>query len=128
MNTAVSVLKRVDIDEPERQHGGSNYGIKTQRRASRVRDHALDQRWQILRPGADMIGQRRSGLAVMLTDEAAVRPQSKLHEARVADDDSLQPQEFIETDGAKTGLPDRASPALNSIHGRAIPLDGVAGL
>ena len=59
-------------------------------------DHAVDEGREVLMPGADMIRDRRAGLAVVLAHEAALVAQAELHEAVVADDDLLQAQELVE--------------------------------
>src|SRR2546426_11641431 len=63
----------------------------------------------------------------MLADEAALPTKTEFHEARIADDNPLQPQQFIEIDGPATSLPYRASPALDAILWRTFSFDGIAG-
>src|SRR6202034_3557421 len=82
-------------------------------------NHAVDQRRQVVRLGADMGGDGHARVAIMLADKATFFPESKLDEAGVADDDGLQPQEFFHIDGPSSSLGDGLPPAPDPILRRA---------
>ena len=74
-----------------------------------------------------MVGQRHARVAIVLTDKAAFVAQSQPHEAGVADDDALQPQQFVEIDRTASGFADGAPPALDAVVRRILVLNGEAG-
>lgn len=95
VNPAVAVLKGMHVDEPKGQHRRGDHRIEPSCRAAVESGHAVDQRTQVLRPGAEVIGNRHARLPVVLADEAPVFPQSELHEAGIANDYCLQPQQLL---------------------------------
>ena len=58
----------------------------------------------------------------MLANKTTLLTQPQMHEARVTDDDALQPQQFVEIDGAAAGFADNPAPV------RMFVLDREAGL
>src|ERR1700757_5067437 len=100
MDAAVAIDKWMDVDEAEGQGGGSDDRIKRARGSAIEGNHAVDEREQITRPGADMVRDRHAGLAVVFSDKAAFLPQSEFHEARIADHDGLEPQQLLDVNGA----------------------------
>ena len=127
VNAAVSIFEGVDVDEAEGEDRRGDNRIEALRGAAVERDHAVDQRFQVLGPGADVIGQRHAVVAVMLADEAALLPEAELHEAGVAEHDPLQAQQLIAIKRLTTGLADGAAPALDAVLRRTLALDRVAG-
>ena len=124
VDAAVAIDERMDVDKPEGQSGGSDHGIKGLC-CSPVKDnHTVDQGPQIFWPGADMAGDRHARIAVLFTDKTSFRPESKLDEARVADQDGLQPQEFFKIDRPSPSLSDGLTPAPDPILRRALSFDG----
>jgi hypothetical protein len=89
VDASVSILKRMNVNEPERQRGGGDDSIETLCRSPVERRHALDQRGKILRTRADMVRQRLPRVTVMLADKTAFLAQAKLHKPRVSDHDGL---------------------------------------
>ena len=73
-----------------------------------------------------MLGQWHARVAIMLTDEAAFVAQAEMHEARVANDDALQPQQFVEVDRTAAGFADGPAPALDAVMRRILVLNGEA--
>ena len=78
--------------------------------------------------GADMVGQGRARVAVVLADKAALDTQAEMDEARVADDDALQPQQLVKIDRAAAGFADHPTPALNAILRRVFVFNRETGL
>src|ERR1700722_8992690 len=111
MDAAVAIDKGMDVDKPKSQGGGGDHGIESLRRSLIKGNHAVDQRRQIVRLGADMGGDGHARVPIMLADKATFFPESKLDEAGVADDDGLQPQEFFHIDGPSSRLGDGLPPA-----------------
>ena len=124
VDAAVAIDKRMDVDKPEGQSGGSDHGIKSLRRSPVKGNHAVDQGPQVIWPGADMVRDRHARIAVMFTDKTSFLPESKLHEARVADHDGLQPQELLKIDGPSSSLGDGLPPAPDPILRRALSFNG----
>src|ERR1700733_3404464 len=124
VDAAVAICKRMDVDKPKGQRGGSDYRIESLCRSAVKGNHAVDERSQIVRPGADMVGNRHARIAVMFSDKTTFVSKSKLHEARVADHDGLQPQELLKIDRASSSLSDRLTPAPDPILRRALTFDG----
>ena len=91
VQAAVSVRERVDIDEAKGERRGCQDRIEMRRSRAVECHQTVDQGLQILRAGADMVGQRHARVAIVLADKAAFVAQSQPHEAGVADDDALQP-------------------------------------
>lgn len=72
MQSAISILERVDVDEAEGESRGGENRIELLCRASVERSQAVDQRGQIFMSGADMIGDWRARQAIMLADESTL--------------------------------------------------------
>ncbi|MFZ0210423.1 MAG: hypothetical protein WAL59_30690 [Roseiarcus sp.] len=64
----------------------------------------------------------------MYADEAIFAAQAEAHESLVADNDALDPQQFVERERRASGLADCPAPALNAILRRSFAFDDVAGL
>ena len=128
MNAPVTVLKRMNIDKPEGKHCGGDHGVQPFLGAPVKRDHSLHKGRKVLRARADMVGDRGVCVAVVFADEAAFSAQAQAHEPLVADDDALEPQEFVERERRASGLADRPAPALNATLRRSFAFDDIAGL
>ena len=63
----------------------------------------------------------------MFSDEAARLSQTQLHESRVADNDRLQSQQFVEVHGMAAGFADGPPPTLKAVLRRVFALDRIAG-
>ena len=74
-----------------------------------------------------MIGNGRVRLTIMFADEAAFGAHAETHKSLVANDDALEPQQFVERERRSSGLADRPTLALNAILGRSFAFDDVAG-
>lgn len=123
VQSTVSVLERVDVDEAEGESRGGEDRIEALCRAAVARGQAVDQRGQIFMSGADMIGDRCAGHAIMLADEAALDAQAEMNEARVADDNALQPLQFGAVYRPTAGFADHLAPALDAILRRIFSPD-----
>src|ERR1700691_3803172 len=124
VDAAVAIDERMDVDKPEGQTGGSDHGIKGLC-CSPVKDHrTVDPGPPIFCAGADISSDRQARTAVMFTDKPSFLPESKLHEARVADHDSLHPQELFKIDRGSPSLSDGLPPAPDPILRRALSFDG----
>jgi hypothetical protein len=77
------------------------------------RDHALKQRGEVLMTRADMIRDWRVTFTIALADESALLPKAQMHEAFIANDDALQPQQFVDIKRRAACLADGPAPALN---------------
>lgn len=126
VDTAVPVIKRMDVDETEREHGRGDHRFQPQGWSTVERNHSVDQGRQVLGPGADVIGQRHARLAIMLAHEAAFVAKPQSHEARVGDDDPLQPEQLVPVQRLTSGLGNRPSPALDTVLGRMLAFDRIA--
>ncbi len=89
VNAAIAVLKAVDKDETEGQHGGGDDWIKLIFRRMIERDWSADQGGDIFVARADMIRDRSLRLAVVVADETSFGTEAELHEALIADRDAL---------------------------------------
>ena len=127
VNTAVAILEWVDVDETECEDCGGNHGIERLRGTPVEGDHTAYQRRQILRTGADVIGQRHAGFSVMRSDETALPAKSRFYEAGIAEHDMLQAQQFFGIERLPAGFSDGAAPTLDAVLRRALALDGIAG-
>ncbi|MCY1547857.1 hypothetical protein D9M68_839370 [compost metagenome] len=123
VQSAVSVLERVDVDEAEVEGCGGENRIEVLCRAAVEGSQAVDQRRQIFVSGADMIGDRCARQPIMLADEATLGAQAEMDEARVADDDALQPLQFGAVYRPAAGFTDHLAPALDAILRRIFSLD-----
>src|SRR5580692_11430792 len=62
----------------------------------------------------------------MLADESPLLSKAQLHKSRIADDDSLQAQQFIQFDGPPARLADSAAPSLDTVMRGTFSFDGIA--
>src|SRR5258708_25705648 len=122
VDTAVAIREWVDIHESEGKHGCGNYRVHLLFGAAVERNHALIKGWQILGPRADVVGNGRTAVTVMLANEAAFLPQAKPDKALIADYDALQAQQFVKIKRCASRLADRPAPALYAVLRRAPPL------
>src|SRR5208283_2701487 len=97
-----------------------------QRRSAVETGHAVDQRPQVLRTGADMVRNRKTGVSIVFADESAFFPKAQPHKPRIADDDRLQAQQFVQLDGPPPRLAYRAPPTLDAVMRRALSFDRIA--
>ncbi len=72
------------------------------------------------------VSAEKSSHAIVFADETVVHAQTERNEARVADDETLQTQEFVEIEGGASGLTDRLTPARDARRRRPLALDGKA--
>src|SRR5262245_35436297 len=110
VNTAVAILERMDEDEAECETGGGDDGIEMPPRRPIESNHPVYKCAKILRAGADVVRQRHSALAVVLADKAALSAKPEAHEPHIADDDPLQPQQFVQVERLPSCLADGTAP------------------
>src|SRR5260370_41342179 len=121
VDTEVVILEWVDKHESEGKHGCGNYRVHLLFGAAVERNHALNKGWQILGPRADVVGNGRTAVTVMLANEAAFLPQAKPDKALIADYDALQAQQFVKIKRCASRLADRPAPALYAVLRRWAP-------
>ena len=90
VNASVAVLERMYVDKSERQHGCRDDGIKIVLCGVIEDDQARHESSNIFMPRADMIRNGPLRIPVVLSNKAAFPPESKPHEAFVADHNALQ--------------------------------------
>ena len=76
VNSAISILKRMDEHKPECEHSSANYRIEVLGDVAIKIRHAVDKTAQVFRLCADVVGQRHVCVAVMLSDEPPFRAKS----------------------------------------------------
>jgi len=109
----VSIHEWMDVDEAERHRRGRDHRIEpSSRRAAVVGDEPIQQRGQILWPGADVLRDRLPGDAVPGSDEAPRGPEPERDETGIPDHQSLKPLELLDREFGRPGLRDGAGPAL----------------
>ena len=88
-----------------------------------IGDDALQEAPQILRTGADVIGDRLLRLAIVETDEPTLGAQAKANEAGIAEDDPLEALELREAQRPGARLADRLCPPGGPLGRRTLTLD-----
>lgn len=126
VDAAVPVHKGVDVDEAKGHGGRSNDGIKaTIQGPFSLSDKTRQQAFDVFMAGADVIGQRIPGLAIMDADEAALGSQAEPDKAGIlADDDALKAFELGDRERVRPCLRDCLPPAGRACSGGAFALDG----
>src|SRR5690554_5436616 len=92
MDAAISILKRMNIDETKNHTRGGHDRVEFRGGVPCINAKALDEIFEVTRLGADM---RRNGCLAqrfVLADKAVVVAQSETNEARIADHKWLQMQ------------------------------------
>ena len=123
MKAPVAVLERVDVDEAEGEAGSRQNRVEPRGDIAVECFEPGDQRGQVFMPGADVIGQGGAGRAVVLSNEATLLPQAQMHEAGIADDDTLQAFQLCLIDRMPPGFTDDLAPAPDAILGRVLAFD-----
>src|ERR1051326_5548463 len=83
VNTSVAVLERMNIDKPEREHGGRDDGVELLLCRLIESDQALHQGSKVLMPRAHMIRDWPLRLAVMFADKAVFVAIAQFHKTFV---------------------------------------------
>ena len=96
MNAAIPVFERVDVDKAKCEHRGGDHRIDGSPTTTVEGNQAIYERRQSLVTRADMIRKRRARAAIMLTNKSTLLPQPELDETRIANNDALQSQQFVE--------------------------------
>jgi hypothetical protein len=68
VDAAVPVLERMHEDESESQESRGNHGVECRRFVAVEGNEAVDEGYEILGPRAEVVGNGRAGIAVVLTD------------------------------------------------------------
>ena len=123
---SVSVLERVNVDEPERERRSREHGVEFTRRAVREGRHSADQRVEVAVRSAHVDRNRHPRAAVPLAHETAFRAKSRAHEARVSYYDTLEANQLLEIDGPPPGFSYGRSPSLDTALRRPFSLDDEA--
>jgi hypothetical protein len=74
-----------------------------------------------------VVGQRHSGVTIVLADKSPFLPKTHPDEARVADDDRLQIQQLVQIDRSAASFTYSASPALDAVLGCTFSFNCVTG-
>ena len=115
VQASVSIRERVNVDKPESQDCGGKNCVKVRRSVSIEFNQSVDQGRQVFMPGADVVRQRHTRIAVAVADKAALIAQAQGYKAIVADDDALQAKKFVEIDRPPSGFADGAASVLDTI-------------
>lgn len=105
---------------------GGDHGVEIQCRSAVKSNHAVYQRPEVLRTGANMVWNWKAGFPVVFADESALYSKAQPDEPRVADYDGLQAQQFVQLDRPPPRFTYRASPTLDSVLRRTLSFNGVA--
>ena len=115
VDPAITVFERMNIDKAERDHRRSDDRVQfLGPRVCKV-DQAFHQGRQVIRPGAYVLGEGRSGVTVVRTHEAAFIAVAHVHETGIRNHEPLKAVQFIPAEGMAAGLGDRLTPALQPV-------------
>ena len=114
--------------KPESQRGCCDDRIEGGCRIPVEGNHTVDQGRQVLGPSADVVGERRARVPLVLADKSALGACAQSHKSLVADHNLLQPEQFIEVDGLPPRLTDSPTPTLNAVLRRAFAFNCVTRL
>ena len=128
MYSAVAILERMDVDESECQNRSRQHRIEFPCRRPVEGDQAIDEIRQILRPRAYVVRDWLLGVPIPAADKSSFVPETEMHEARIADHDLLQAEQFVEVQRLRARLTDRAAPALDAVLRGAFAFDDEARL
>jgi hypothetical protein len=114
MNTAVTILKGVNIDEPEGR------GRSLQDRINPIQAHSviglnqfLHKGRQVLWPGSNKLGQRVT-CVIPFSEKYPIGPEARMDESCILDQDCVQTQKFIQSQRMPAGLHHRPAPAFKA--------------
>src|SRR6056297_682642 len=126
MNPSVAIFERMHVYESKREAGCGDHRVQLSMHLSVEIYETVHQALKVVLPCTYVLGNRHTGITVMLAYKAAVIAKSNLHEAFVADNNLLQANQFRQINWCPPRLADHFSPALNSTLRRGFSFDAIA--
>src|ERR1700730_403365 len=98
MDSPVAVLKRVNVDKTKGEHCGGDDRVQPYPGASVEGNHSFDKRRKVRGPRDQVLGNRLLLLAIMFTHDPVFAAQTEVPEPLVSDHDTLEPQQFVQSE------------------------------